>query len=217
MSGRYSLTTTELDKDWNTVKELEFKTSYNIAPLATVPVVIKDKSDNLKLVEMKWGFQFTTKDGSEHRVINAKGETLLDKKLFKKPALESRCLIPATGFYEWEKTAQGKIPHYISLKEAGVMYFGGIFRTEKHGNAFVSSCVIITALPNTIMERIHRRMPFIVPKTLHSSWLDADNQDVLKSIAPYPDHLMFSRTVSKDVNKPSNDGVELISEYMHNK
>lgn len=213
MCGRYTLTREDLLKEWSQLDNLQFQTSYNIAPGSMIPVVTQDQP-LLQISEMKWGFEFSNNStGSKQLIINARGETLNEKPTFKKPLKENRCLIPAIGFYEWQRSENNKIPYFIALKDQPLFYFGGLYRTEQREGKSILKCLIITTTPNQIMEPIHNRMPFIVPKDKQQQWLTAEAEQAQTLISPYPADLMFARTVSKEVNKPANDRRELIEEF----
>src|ERR1044071_1625887 len=136
---------------------------YNVAPTQTMPVVVKQSPN--RLVMMRWGLVPSwAKDGkTEQLMINARAETLAQKRTFSKLLTTQRCLVPASGFYEWQQTSGGKVPHYISLQDESLLAFAGLYDrwTDNQGTE-VFSYTIITTEPNTLMSSIHNRMPAIL-------------------------------------------------------
>lgn len=165
---------------------------------------------------MKWGFvpSWSKEWTSKYAVINTRAETIEEKPYFRTAFKESRCLIPATGFYEWRKDPTEKIPHYIHLKDSSYFSFAGIYSVwkDKEGKE-IYTCSIITTEPNELMSSIHDRMPVILSKDEEEVWIDESVKDEerLKSLLdPYPPDEMEAYEVSKEVNFPKNKGRELI-------
>ena len=192
----------------------EIEPSYNVAPGQEVAVILKD--DTRKLGLLKWGLiPGWAKDPKiGNRMINARAETLAEKPSFKHPLRRKRCLIVADGFYEWRKEGKQKIPMYIFLKDQKPFVFAGLWDTwtSPEGKK-VSTCTIITTEPNKFMEKIHNRMPVILPKEHIDLWLDRevqDEQQVLPLLKSYPEKEMDAYEVSRMVNSPKNNTPEVI-------
>ena len=113
---------------------------------------------------MKWGFP----GHSGRPIINARSETALAKPTFKKPMEFGRCLIPASGYYEWKHDEKKKIKHAMSLPDQKVMYMAGCYRMEDEKNY---SFVILTRPASSSLEHIHERMPVIIPEDKVEEWL----------------------------------------------
>jgi len=113
---------------------------------------------------MKWGF--VSYDGKP--IINARSETALEKPMFRESMIERRCLIPASGYYEWKKDGSRKTKHRIYLPD-GPIYFAGCYRQEK--DSPVSRYVILTRQAVQCIEFIHERMPVVIPKAHVEAWL----------------------------------------------
>ena len=147
-------------------------------------------------------------------MINARGETVDQKPSFKRPLKNQRCLILADGFYEWQKTPQGKVPTYIHLADHGPFAFAGLWdRWQAPEGETIFSCTIITTSPNRLLEPIHNRMPVILTPEGADIWLDPNQQEpdaLLPLLEPYPADLMEAYAVSKLVNAPLNDRPECI-------
>ncbi|MDQ3798001.1 MAG: SOS response-associated peptidase, partial [Acidobacteriota bacterium] len=151
------------------------------------------------------------------RMINARAETLTEKPSFREAFKKRRCLIPATGFYEWQKKSSGgaKQPFYFYLKEKEVFGFAGLWEEwiDKETGDVLETCTIITTAANEVLKPVHDRMPVILKPADYAQWLDPEenNTDRLqKLLAPYPAVEMTSHAVSKSVNIPDADSPELI-------
>jgi putative SOS response-associated peptidase YedK len=182
---------------------------YNVAPGQEVPVIVR--GDGNRLVPMVWGFiaPFMKDPGAGRPVINARAETLLEKPSFRGAAQEGRCLVPASGFYEWKKEGQRKVPFYIRIPEAPVFSFAGLYASTGEHRTFA----IITTEPNRLVAGLHDRMPAILPWGKEEAWLrpgPVGPADLASLLAPYPAGEMEAYPVSGKVNDPANDGPGLV-------
>ena len=211
----------EIEKEFNVkVKEENlFKPRYNIAPTQTIPVVLESGGE--RIVEgFRWGLiPCWAKDESiGNKLINARAETLAEKPSFRDAFRSHRCIVPASGFYEWQKTGTGaKQPFYFYLKDKEVFGFAGLYEEwlDKETGEQIETCTIITTEANEVLEPVHERMPAILKAEYYDQWLDAKEKDTDKLqrfLAPYPSAEMASYKVSKSVNIPDNDSPELIKE-----
>jgi len=189
--------------------------SYNIAPGSRIlSVVVRD--GKRYLVEQLWGLvPHWAKDPSiGNKLINARGETVNQKPSFRNAFKSRRCLIPASGFYEWKKEGRLKVPYYVRLKSGSTFGLAGLHETwtSKSGEE-LRTCTIITTGANALMEPIHDRMPVIIPQDRQDQWLDTAvmPDEVLGLIAPYPADEMELFPVSTMVNSPKNDSAECIT------
>jgi len=226
MCGRASLTKVEKDLEERfhatfyseDLERYNPLPNFNVAPTQMHPVITNTDPDHLQF--FKWGLiPFWAKDekiGS--RMINSRIETILEKPAFRNAVNKRRCLVPFDGFYEWQKTPAGKIPYRIILKDKGIFAVAGIWEKWKppEGEAIFSFSVI-TQPPNGLMESIHDRMPAILLPEQEQIWLDAaiPAEEALKIIAPFPDELLQAYTVSKKVNKVSENDASLVEEFFH--
>ena len=142
-----------------------------------------------------------------NRLANARGETIADRPAFKAAFRQWRCLVPASGFYEWKATRSGKQPYYI--RPAGDELFGLAGITELWRGQLRTVCLITTGA-NELMRGIHDRMPVIVPVQDYDAWLDPRSHAAEQFIRPYPAHLMRTHPVSKAVSDAANEGAALI-------
>ena len=202
---------------------LDLTPRYNIAPTQQIPVARNDGERNI-LTMMRWGLvPFWSKEiNSRYTMINARDDKILDTRSYSGPFKTKRCLIPATGFYEWKKLdAKTKQPMLIRLKTGDVFAFAGIWERwqdkSKPDDESVLSCSIITTSLNSLMEPIHDRMPVILSPDLYADWLNPANQDTgeLKEyLLPYDPGLMEAYPISTLVNSVRNQGPELIEELV---
>jgi putative SOS response-associated peptidase YedK len=208
MCGRFTLAKTNLDKEYNLTSDKKLIPNFNITPSMSIPVIISENGKNF-LKMMDWGFNLETAKGNL-QIINAKSETLLEKQTFQGLVNSKRCLIPATGFYEWKRIdAKTKFPYFIHLTDREIFGFAALFRTvlEKTTGLEKYETVIITTNANKTMSSIHSRMPCIFLKGDEEKWLNSNLKfDMAKScLYPYPDSQMKAFTVSKRVNSPINN------------
>ncbi len=189
---------------------------YNIAPTQPVAVIANNASD--KLDYFVWGLIPSWAKDPEigNRMINARADTLAQKPSFRNAYRRRRCLIPASGFYEWraEPGSKSKTPMYITLASGKPFAFAGLWEFwQSPDGSQVLSCAIITTEPNELMAGIHNRMPVILPPETYPLWLDPNDRrpDELNGLLqPYPAAEMVAYPVSRQVNSPSIDAPELI-------
>lgn len=189
-----------------------YEPRYNIAPTQYIPGIIKDQASGERLMKpFHWGlipsWAKDRKIGT--KLINARAETIAEKPSFRSAFMKRRCLVPASGFYEWKKLEHGKQPYYIRMLDEKPFAFAGLWeqwRGEPEGP--VDSCTIITTEPNELLRQLHNRMPVILNPGDYDDWLDPDNNDksaLQHLLKPYPPGLMTSFPVSRHVNKPVNN------------
>lgn len=215
MCGRYTLAgkMVDLEKQFRAKLEGEARgQSYNIAPSQKSPVILNIAPEKLRYET--WGLvPFWTKPGEKPRaLINTRSDSLLEKPGFRRYIQYKRCLIPASGFFEWKESAAGKQPWYIRLKSRENFAFAGIW--EEYANQdgeLIYTYSIITTGPNRLMSEIHNRMPVILSGEAEELWLKG-NQPLQTGnlLVPYPDGDMVAWPVSKKVNSPANNDASLI-------
>jgi putative SOS response-associated peptidase YedK len=180
---------------------------YNIAPSQIVPVI--RQTEKREMIACKWGLvPFWAKDIKiGNKMINARSETIAQK--FKHTLARRRCLIPADGFYEWQKLEKGqKQPVYIRLQRNELFAFAGLYEEWKSPEGEkLRTFTIITVEPNELISNIHNRMPAILKPVEEAVWLDAQAPvtDILSLLRPYPANEMDIYPVSSSVNSPLFD------------
>ncbi|TYB31488.1 MAG: SOS response-associated peptidase [Candidatus Mcinerneyibacterium aminivorans] len=191
--------------------QMEFESTYNIAPGSFIPVIVQRNKKNRKLTKMVWGLHPSWKNDSKNKydLINIRAETLVQKDTFQKNFQKRRCLIVADGFYEWD--TKSKVPYYIYYRNKNPMVLAGIWEDKDQEED--ETCSIITTRANKKISEIHGRMPVIVPEKYVGYWLDVEvfNREKLKKLF-YPinsDLIRYDR-VSRLVNNPKNDSPQCI-------
>ncbi|MBN3526087.1 SOS response-associated peptidase [Paenibacillus apiarius] len=184
---------------------------YNIAPSQSVPALIHDGT-KLRLGPLKWGLvpAWAKDDKTAWRTINARAETLREKPAFRLPFERKRCIIPADGFYEWKRGADGtKQPMRIVRKDGQLLSMAGLYDTWLNAEGEkISTCTVITTEPNELMASIHDRMPVIVPEEQLSFWLDrrmTDTGQLQSFLRPYPAAEMEAYPVDAKVGNTQID------------
>lgn len=209
----------EIEKEFKVSMTTEalFKPRYNIAPTQIIPAVLE--FDGERIIDgLKWGLipHWSKDDSFAAKLINARAETLAEKPSFRDAFKKHRCIIPASGFYEWDKKSSGaKQPYYFHLKDKEVFGFAGLWEEwlDKETGEQIETCTIITTEANEVLEPIHDRMPVILKSKDYDQWLDAkqtDTDKLQKLLVPYPAKEMTSHEVSRAVNSPTFDSPELI-------
>ena len=190
---------------------------YNIAPTQPVLAVrLSSDGQQREFALFRWGlvpsWSKDVKIGS--RMINARAETAVDKPSFRAAFKRRRCLIPASGFYEWQQTNGRKQPHYIHPQNDGIFAFAGLWELwQSADGSELQTCTILTTTPNELMAPIHNRMQVIVEPPDFSMWLDPGPrpEDALHLLRPYPADKMAAYAVSTAVNSPANDSPACIA------
>src|ERR671916_737722 len=212
MCGRYTLRTPveKLAEEFGfDASSVEVPPNYNVAPTQEVAAVLAENGGR-RLEMLRWGLipSWAYDPGIGSRMINARAETAAEKPSFRRAFRERRCLIPADGFYEWQRTNGAKQPYYIRMKEERPFAFAGLWESWKDGSGpEIRSCTILTTKPNALTAEIHDRMPVILPPGSYDVWLDseAEKDELYGLLAPYPEDEMEAYPVSRFVNSPSNN------------
>jgi len=216
MCGRYGLNHPHpVLADWYRVVMPELKPRYNIAPTMDI-LTVRDTGQGHEGSMMRWGFVPYWAKGTQKLPVlnNARAETVAQKQLFRQSFRQRRCLIPATGFYEWKTEGRRKQPYFISSRDGTPFSFAGIWETwTTDSGESIDSCCIITTGCNTLMQPIHERMPVILPPEAWEAWLDPElrrDELLLPLFKPFDADRMHAWAVSTAVGKVANQGEELI-------
>jgi putative SOS response-associated peptidase YedK len=191
----------------------EWRENYNVAPTQMIPVIV-DEPDGRELRLMRWGLvPFWAKDikiGAS--MINARAETVKDKPGFRDSFKERRCIIPASGFFEWKKLTTEKQPYYFSPTE-GMFSFAGLWsRWISPDNKEVESCTIITTDANNVVKPIHDRMPVVLGHNSLSVWIEKVTKpaELGELLVPISESQITGYPVTKFVNSVKNNGPDCI-------
>lgn len=185
---------------------------WNIPPTATVPVVLQHRESGQRIVELaRWGLQ---PPGAPRSYHIARGETVARLAPFRRALRRSRCLVPMSGFYEWqERPGQPKQPWYVTPTAAPLFAVAGLLEFVRKDDGWLVTTCIITIGPNDTMRPIHERMPVMLAPADWDAWLDRRNEDVAALqglLRPAPDGSMEARPVGLRVNGARVDDPGLI-------
>jgi putative SOS response-associated peptidase YedK len=192
-------------------KAPEFKASYNVCPGSEILVVRAARDGRRVARPHRWGLipHWAKDPAIGNKLANARGESLAERPAFRDAFRQWRCLVPASGFYEWQTRAGRKYPWYIKPLDAELFALAGITALWNG----VRTVSLITTDPNELMRPIHDRMPVIVAPEDYARWLDPAEHDVaelMRYVRPYPADRMSACRVSTRVSKPENDDPSLV-------
>jgi putative SOS response-associated peptidase YedK len=200
--------------------------SYNVAPRATVYGVrdrAVDGGRHRYLSELRWGLVPSWAKGAKvgDRMINARAESLADKPAYERAFRRHRCLVPADGFYEWQRRGSRKQPMFIHRRDGEPMALAGLWAAwrDPDGNDpdgdWLRSCAIVTTDANETVAPLHDRMPVVLDERDWERWLDPDPDAVdldalARLLQPASNDLLVAYPVSSAVNSADNDGPQLV-------
>ncbi|WP_417685257.1 SOS response-associated peptidase [Roseibium sp.] len=219
MCGRFTLEATPEDVRalCRYLEQPNFPPRYNIAPTQPIATV-RNEHGGRHFALVRWGLiPSWVKDPANFTLlINARSETAATKPSFRNPMKHHRCLIPASGFYEWCRTPEGKQPFYMTPADGGLMAFAGLWETwSDPDGGDMDTGAILTTEANRSISRIHNRMPAILMPEDFDAWLDTGNimvRDAAKLLRPAPEDFLKATPVSRRVNSVANDDADLTVE-----
>lgn len=223
MCGRFTLTAPpdQLASLFDLPQEPMVVPRYNIAPTQPVAVVRM----NAQKAEREWALTYWglvpswSKDPSMGaRMINARSETVTEKPAFRAAFKRRRCLVPANGFYEWQKQGKGKQPFYITTPDGAPFAIAGLWEYwEGADGSALESCTLLTTSANTLMAPLHDRMPVIVAPEDYDQWLGTGRDETPQALGqlqhllrPYADDGLVAFPVSTYVNNTRNEGADCV-------
>jgi len=207
-----------------------FAPRYNIAPRQQAPVIVRAKGRTEARL-MRWGLvpSWSKDENIGDKLINARAETLTEKSSFRKPFASQRCLVPADGFYEWQRSERGKIPFRFTMRDGGLFCFAGLWekwirppqaqeflidddRDAPQPSRVLETFTILTTGANDMVRPVHDRMPVILQPQHYAWWIDERRRgdDLKILLRPFPPEAMDCHRVSSLVNNAKNDGPECI-------
>lgn len=193
---------------------------YNIAPTQAIDCVMQESVGAPRIAtKVRWGLiPSWAKDAAiGSRLINARSETIDSKPSFRRAFASRRCLIPADGYYEWKKVADGKQPFLIERRDGGLLAMAGLWEENlkiAEDHTPIRSCTVITTEANQTTSGIHHRMPVILRADDYDRWLDPgfhDGPELKSLLGPAKDDLLKVTPVSRHVNSPRNDDEECVA------
>jgi putative SOS response-associated peptidase YedK len=220
MCGRFTVTSAP-----ETIRALfrypeqpNFPPRYNVAPTQPIAVV-RLQEGKRQFALMRWGLlpSWVKDPKAFSLLINARGESVLDKPAFSNAMKRRRCLIPADGFYEWQATGGRKQPYHVRAKSGAPLAFAGLWETWTGPNGEeLDTAAIITTTANRTLAPIHARMPVIVPEEAFDLWLncaEVDAETAAALIVPAPDDLLEAYEISTAVNRVANDNPKVLERF----
>lgn len=192
----------------------EWRENYNVAPTQEAPVIV-DTEDGREVTLMRWGLiPHWAKDKKiAHSTINARAEGIKDKPAFRDSFKNKRCIVPASGFYEWQKLSSDKRPYYFTPKE-GLFSFAGLWsKWLSPEDIWMETFTIITTKANEQIKPIHDRMPVMLGHNSWAAWMDEKTKpsELQEFLVPSTGQIDVKR-VSTYVNTPKNCGIKCIEE-----
>ncbi len=189
---------------------------YNAAPAMNLPVLYHQ--DGVRQIDtLRWGLipHWSKDEKIGYKMINARGETVADKPAFRKPFTSQRCLVPASGFFEWYNLGKEKQPYFIHFSDRSPMFFAGLYDewVSTDDGEVITTYTIITTEANSRLQKLHDRMPAILPNEHFDFWLDPDNRNKEKLqnlLQPWPEDTITYYPVSKAVGSPRNQSANLV-------
>jgi putative SOS response-associated peptidase YedK len=214
MCGRYTVSweSATFEKTFNMQAPL-FGPSWNIAPTHYAPIVYQPRGAR-ETLDARWGLiPSWVKELSEFKsnLFNARAESVHEKVSFKKPFKSQRCIVPASGFFEWKNLGDSKQPYFIHHEGDELLAFAGLYDHWQRGEKEIYSFTIVTTTPNEVMSELHDRMPVILELDDFDVWLGlgVDTEELEALLQPY-DGKLAAHPVSRRVGKPSENDADLI-------
>jgi putative SOS response-associated peptidase YedK len=190
------------------------KKRYNIAPTQDAPVIRLDREGQREAAMLRWGLvPFWSKDlKAGNRMINARAEGIETRPAFREAVQRRRCIVPATGFFEWKDLGRHKQPFAITVPDEPLFAFAGLWERWKRGESdYVETFTIVTTEANASVADIHDRMPVILPHASIDAWLSDPAEEALRLLRPY-EAPMTLRPVRKVVSDPRQDVPECLED-----
>ena len=215
MCGRFALARCpdEVTRLFDLAECADFTPRYNIAPANDIPVIRRSPTNQNVLHLLRWGLvPHWSKDPTiGSRLINARSESLTEKPSFRSAFARHRCLIPADGFYEWDRQGTTKQPYYFTERNGELLAFGGLWEswTAPDGSLLRTTSIITTQATGEV-ALIHDRMPLIIPLQDVVAWLTGTPEEVQKLMRPASYGILRSWPVSRNVNRVQEEGSKLI-------
>jgi putative SOS response-associated peptidase YedK len=226
MCGRYTLFTArkQLEERFGATFSNPIEPRYNCAPGQELPVVTSDTPGEVTC--KKWGLVPSWADDDSTSFINARAETVREKRSFAESFESRRCLVPADGFYEWVQTEGGKQPYRVAYEDDRPFAMAGLWErwtppTRQTGLAEfgsddagetepVETFTVVTTEPNDVVSDLHHRMAVVLAPDEEETWLHGDSEDAFELLDPAPADEWHAYPVSTQVNSPANDRPELV-------
>lgn len=187
---------------------------YNIAPGDDLEVITNEAPEEID--RFHWGLIPFWADEREEGIINARSETVDEKRVFQRAWESNPCLVLSSGFYEWKSPNGGtKQPYRVYRTDGPAFAMGGIWDVWDGGDESVACVTILTTEPNSLMKPIHDRMPVVLPSDDETTWLTVSADERKALCQPYPKEDLTADEISTRVNNPGNDDPSVIEPLGH--
>jgi putative SOS response-associated peptidase YedK len=211
MCGRFNLTATpeSIAEHFQLESLSRYQPGYNITPAQNILSIVELDDQSRKAVYLFWGLvpSWANDTKNSSHLINARAETVREKPSFRSAFKQRRCLIPSSGFFEWQKLTSGKQAFHIHRKDNQLFSFAGLWEHWQHEQTILYSCTIITTEATELMQPIHERMPVIISSEHYHQWLDksTDENQAFKLLDNQAYEFMAATPISDWVNNPQHD------------
>lgn len=217
MCGRYTLYSHEDDlASLFEVITYPLTERYNIAPTQTVPIIVQQQSGERVMTPARWGLipHWVAEPLSfRANLFNARSESAAEKPSFRDAMRSKRCIVPATGFYEWRKTDESKQPFHIQRSDGQPLALAGLWSVNSRGPESILSCTILTVAANRDMAELHDRMPVILEREDWQRWEDAEEHDPQRLedlLVPADEGVLTMYPVGRQVGNSRVDTPDLV-------
>lgn len=193
----------------------EFSPRYNIAPSQLQWTIARDGSEEPAVRQLKWGLvpSFADDPAIGNRMINARGESLVDRPAFRDSFRSRRCVVLADGYYEWAGKGKNRVPMYFHLSDGRAFGIAGLWDRWERGDSALETCTVITTDSSPLAAQVHNRMPVLLVDDAVERWLDdsASESELRSMIVSYSGGDLEMFEVLRYVNAPANDSPECIA------
>ncbi len=211
MCGRFTLMMpwTEVARLLGAKATVHGEPNWNVVPMRPI-AILADGQHGREIVSAAWGIKGLTPLSP---LINVHAENVGEKEFLKESLAERRCLIPATGFYEWLEKGGRRTPYHFTRPDGMPFVFAGLGRSTGAEDGAAVQVAILTTKASNFMKSFHHRMPVIMPPETWDAWLDCrgtSSEEAVKLLGPAPDNFLVAVAVSDRVNSLKNNDAGLI-------
>ena len=209
-------------RNWKSPFSAIRQARFNVPPQQGAPenhilAIRADPDGTLELTDFQWWFlpSWSKEPTTTYSTFNARVENVATSASFKTPFRRHRCLIPASGWYEWQATPSGKQPWFFHAPDGSLLAFAGIWDRWERGDQVIESCAIVVGEAPPSMSHLHNRAPFLIPSERQSAWLDASltgAAEVRGLLLPPVEGALAWHRVSNAVGNVRNTGPELVEQ-----